>query len=777
MMLESGQVLRARYTLLRKLGDGRTSEGWLVRDRETSRDCVLKVLRPKLAADPEERDRFVRAALLQQQVRHHNVLRCNAVHQDDPVCAVFEHVAGGDLSTWRGRDWRQLLPLLAQVAAGASELHARGFVHRDLKTTNVLIGDDGRALLTDLGLAASIGDAAAKPGGSPFSSSPQQLDGAPPSVADDVYAFGVLAYELLTGYPPFYPVPAPERVRAEPPAPMQVRAPMPQELERLVLQCLAKQPEDRPQDLLAVGAQLRRIAEASSVDGVSPVPSERIELRPPQPSAPVIQPQWQRPAAAGPSAEELRSQGFRRGLVAGALVFLLVMAGFVFFVLPRWVEKREAVQAPDVPAASAPQPKPAAGTEPDLQRLAEAKRQYEEARPPVAERLAGLDARGAASWGGDAYARGRQGLADADGAFGARDYEVALARLRDADRDLAAVEKLAATTLRNALAAGLAAIDAGNAAAARMQFDLAARIDPASDAAKRGLQRAATLDEVRRLMTAAADAERAGQVPAAEASYRKALQLDPDARAARDALVRLQSAAAGVAFAAAVSQGLAALSRADYGTARAAFERAGQLRPGSPEVQDGLARVERALGDRTIGAHLVAAQQAEREERWSNALAEYRKALEIDRNLLTAQQGVERAEPRAMLDAELAAYLERPDRLFSSDVRGAARAALARARAVPGPGPVLTRQISAVNDLVAAAETPVRVALASDNQTEVTIYRVGKLGIFDRKDMELLPGRYTVVGTRAGFRDVRRELTVLPGREAPVLVIRCEEQI
>jgi hypothetical protein len=69
------------------------------------------------------------------------------------------------------------------------------------------------------------------------------------------------------------------------------------------------------------------------------------------------------------------------------------------------------------------------------------------------------------------------------------------------------------------------------------------------------------------------------------------------------------------------------------------------------------------------------------------------------------------------------------------------------------------------------------VALASDNQTEVTIYRVGKLGIFDRKDMELLPGRYTVVGTRAGFRDVRRELTVLPGREAPVLVIRCEEQI
>lgn len=777
-MLESGQVLHARYTLLRKLGEGRTSEAWLVRDRDGSRDCVLKVLRPALAAVPGERERFLRAAGLQQQDLHRNVLRCTALHEDDAVCAVFEHVAGGDLAARRGRDWRQLLPLLAQVAEGASALHARGLVHRDIKTTNVLIREDGNALLADLGLAAPIGDAAAGPGGSPFSSSPQQLDGVPPSVADDVYGFGVLAYELLTGYPPFYPEPAPRRVRAELPAPMKARVAIPQALESLVQQCLAKQPQDRPPDLLAVAGQLRTIAATPMDEGTMAQPSsELVAIRPPQPSAPVIQPQWQRPATAGPSAEELRSQGFRRGLVAGAFVFLVVAAGFVFLVLPRWVEKQDAAQAPAVPATTAPQPVPAAATGPDLRQLAEARRQYEEERPPVAERLAGLDARGAASWGGEGYARGKQAFDDAESGFAAKGYEAALSRLRDAGRDLVAVEKLAASTLRDTLAAGFAAIDAGNAAEARKQFQLAVRIDPASAAAKRGLKRAATLDEVRRLMAAAAEAERAGQAASAEASYRKALQLDPDTRAARDALLRLQSEAAGTAFAAAISQGLAALSRADYGTARVAFERAGRLRPGAPEVQDGLARIERALGDRTISGHLAAAQQAERDERWSSALAEYRKALEVDRNLLTAQQGVERVEPRAMLDAELAAYLERPERLFSSEVRGAARAALARARAVAAPGPVLARQISTVSDLVAAAETPVRVAFASDNLTEVTIYRVGRLGIFDRKDMELLPGRYTVVGTRAGFRDVRREITVLPGREAPVLVIRCEEQI
>ena len=72
---------------------------------------------------------------------------------------------------------------------------------------------------------------------------------------------------------------------------------------------------------------------------------------------------------------------------------------------------------------------------------------------------------------------------------------------------------------------------------------------------------------------------------------------------------------------------------------------------------------------------------------------------------------------------------------------------------------------------------PLRVALASDNVTDVTIHRVGRLGSFERKDVELLPGRYTVVGVRAGFRDVRREITLVPGREAPAVVIRCEEPI
>ena len=220
-------------------------------------------------------------------------------------------------------------------------------------------------------------------------------------------------------------------------------------------------------------------------------------------------------------------------------------------------------------------------------------------------------------------------------------------------------------------------------------------------------------------------------------------------------------------FSAAVADALAAISRQDYAAARAAYEKAGRIRPDAPEVKEGLQQVQRALGDRTIAQHLESARKAGQEERWSDALTEYRAALAMDAQLLDAQQGVERVEPRVMLDAALSSYLEHPERLFSDAVRGAARASLAQAAAVPAPGPVLLRQVTEVRALLSAAETPVRLVIASDSRTDVTIYRVGKLGAFERKDMDLLPGRYTVVGTRAGFRDVRRELTITAGHAPP----------
>ncbi len=715
MTWQSGQTLAARYTLLRRLGAGRTAEAWLARDRETRADCVVKILRPDLQADAGEREHFLRAARLQRGIDHPNVLRCTDLHDGDCVLAVFDDGAAGDLARLRGAGPGRLVPVLDQVAAGLAALHARGLVHRDLKSANVVLDDADRARLTDFGLAARVGDATALPGGSPFTSSPQQLAGDAPAIADDVYSWGALAWELLTGYPPHYPDADAARAASEPPPLPKGRALV--EFEPLLRCCLARHPADRPGDLAEVRERLRTVPLSTPVVAARG-PGGPVPIRPPE--APLaIEPQWPLPPAPGPSAAQIRSEGFRRGLLAGSLVFLLAIGALVFFALPQWVARHSASTAAPAPV-SAKQAAQAAAPKPPLPA----------SKPPPA-----------------------------------------------AARTPADTQRLQARAVTAAVAAGRAALEAGDAREARRQFELALKLDPANANAKRGLRRLETLDDVRGLLAQGAEFERQGQAVSAEQAYRKALDLDPDTTAARAGLARLQSQAAGAAFATAMAEALAALGRKDYAVARAAYERAGRLRPDAPEVHDGLEQVGRALGDREIETHLEAARQAERDERWSDALAEYRKSLALDANILAAQQGVERAEPRAQLEAELAAWLGRPERVFSSEMRGAARATLAKASAVPDPGPVLSRQIAEVRSLVESAELPVRVAIASDNLTDVTIYRVGRLGAFEHRAMDLLPGRYTAVGTRAGYRDVRREFTILPGREPPALVIRCEEPI
>ncbi len=721
--LQSGQVVAGRYALLRKLGDGRTAETWLARDQPSGDELVVKTLRAELSPVSAERTRFLESARLQRDVFHPNIVACTGVHEDEPTFATFVFAGSSDLGRLRGAPPRQVLDALAQVAEAAAALHARGFVHRDIKAGNVILADDGRALLTDFGLAAAIGDATAEPAGSPFTASPEQLAGTPPAIADDVYSLGALAYELLSGYPPFYPDAAAARTAERAPPLPALRSPVSPGVERLLTRCLARRADQRPRDMAEVIGELRAAASDPAAAAHTATPSPAPALKVPDSGAVAIEPTWKRGAPPGPSAAELRSQGFRRGLLAGTLVLLLVIAGLVFFALPKWVARDRVAPAAQPTAVPA---KPAEA-------------------PPVEQQA-------------DPEAEARRALA------------------KQQAEQQAEQQRLAAE-LRAALAAGSAAIEAGDAAEARRQYGIAAKIDPANTAARRGLERAQTLDAVRTLLAQATEFERNGRIPDAEQAWRKALALDRDTSAAREALARLEAQRTAGAFSAAIADALAATSRGDYATARAAYERAGRIRPSAPEVKEGLEQVQRALDDQAISRHLESARKAEREERWSEALAEYRAAIAVDSKLLDAKQGVERVEPRVMLDAALASYLDRPERVFSDAVRGAARATLAQAAAIPAPGPVLTGQVTRLEALLAAAETPVRLVIASDSRTDVTIYRVGKLGAFERKDMDLLPGRYTVVGTRSGFRDVRREVTIMPGSRPAELVVRCEEQI
>ena len=230
-------------------------------------------------------------------------------------------------------------------------------------------------------------------------------------------------------------------------------------------------------------------------------------------------------------------------------------------------------------------------------------------------------------------------------------------------------------------------------------------------------------------------------------------------------------------FGTAMAEGLAALDEGDLSAARAAFTRAASIRPDSPEPPAGLARLDAVRDRAAIEERRARAAELVGEEEWHRAADEYRAALELDPTLTFARQGLRLAEARAELSDRIAYHLDHPDRLAAAGVLAEADRLLESAREISPAGPRHAEQIASLESLLERVRQPVRVALVSDALTEVTVYQVGRLGAFTRRELELRPGVYTVVGSRAGYRDVRRQLRVEPGASPEPFEIRCEEEI
>lgn len=230
-------------------------------------------------------------------------------------------------------------------------------------------------------------------------------------------------------------------------------------------------------------------------------------------------------------------------------------------------------------------------------------------------------------------------------------------------------------------------------------------------------------------------------------------------------------------FRAAMTDGLRAYEAGELATAKTAFERALELRPESAEAADGLTRTELALRLRAIREYQAAGAAFEARESWRDAERAYDAALALDATLRFARQGKERAAARAVLDEKLEYHSGNPDRLSSDAVLVEAREVLSAARAIAPASDRLQQQIDNLQRAIEVATTPIRVLLVSDNLTQVVVYKVGRLGTFDQRALELRPGTYTVVGTRPGYRDVRRQLRVEAGGESKPLTVRCEERI
>ena len=257
---EYGDLIDERYTLEEYIGEGTFAVTYRARDTVLERPVALKVLRLEYAADPEFSARFDREARLGASISHPNIVDLFDVgqHRDTSFIAL-EYVPGRTLKhviVQSGPiDPAQAVEIAQQILRGLGAIHAAGIIHRDIKPQNVLVRADGTVQITDFGIAQRRADEtptrSSQIWGTAAYMSPEQARGERLSMASDLYAVGVVLYELLTGRLPFEQEDAVATMIAhveQAPPPPRWRAPdrnIPPALEAVVMRVLAKDPAAR----------------------------------------------------------------------------------------------------------------------------------------------------------------------------------------------------------------------------------------------------------------------------------------------------------------------------------------------------------------------------------------------------------------------------------------------------------------------------------------------------------------------------------------------------
>jgi serine/threonine-protein kinase len=275
------QVFEARqlgqYRLMRLLGSGGMGNVYLAEHQLLKRPCAIKVIRPGQAADPQAIARFEREVQTTATLTHPNTIEIYDYGRTDDgtFYYVMEYLPGLSMADLVARHGpvpaERVIFLLRQACDALREAHSAGLIHRDIKPGNIFVAERGGVYdvvkLLDFGLAkgseGSEGAQITQEGtvaGSPMFMSPEQALGQPSDARGDIYSLGAVGYFLLTGQPPFQGTTAMELIVAharDPVAPLtQLRPEVPPDVERLILRCLAKEPDERFQSALSLDEAL-----------------------------------------------------------------------------------------------------------------------------------------------------------------------------------------------------------------------------------------------------------------------------------------------------------------------------------------------------------------------------------------------------------------------------------------------------------------------------------------------------------------------------------------
>jgi serine/threonine protein kinase len=316
-----GKILASRYRILESIGHGGMADVYKIWDPRRATHLAMKVLHADLAEDMIFLRRFKREARTLAKLQHPNIVRIYGLEEDDNLAYILmDYIEGITLRTEirrRGKPFplERLLEIMRPVCAALHYAHQSGIVHCDIKPANIMIEASGRILVSDFGIARASEAATATlvGAGTPAYMAPELTRGENPTPQTDIYALGVILFEMLTGGErPFTGKQAGitgstgekvrwEQANQEPPSPRRYNRKIPPDLEFVVMQCLQKEPANRfasAQDLLNALTTLKEKKPAGMVSSQpSSGPRNAKKVRDPR----------QSPAANQPSPVSLRA--------------------------------------------------------------------------------------------------------------------------------------------------------------------------------------------------------------------------------------------------------------------------------------------------------------------------------------------------------------------------------------------------------------------------------------------------------------------------------------
>ena len=297
-LLQPGSVLIERYEILELLGEGGVGAVYKARDRAVDRPVALKVLHSKLAWRQEVLQRFKHELILARQVTHQNVIRIfdlGVTH--DLKFITMEYVEGQDLATLLSQRGKftpeESARIIQHVCRALNAAHSAGVIHRDLKPQNIMVSTQGRVLVMDFGIARSAEvKSLTQTGqmiGTPEYMSPEQARGEKVDHRTDLYAAGLVFYELLLGKMPYKAKTAMnslfKRMEEQAVPPAELDPTIPRDMSDLVVKCLQMDPERRYQSALEILQDLDARKAPRTPDAIALFPAEALTPSPAPPSS------------------------------------------------------------------------------------------------------------------------------------------------------------------------------------------------------------------------------------------------------------------------------------------------------------------------------------------------------------------------------------------------------------------------------------------------------------------------------------------------------------